>query len=621
MSDEIPPRLASGPLSPARPVMIFDGACDFCRFWVARWSRSAAGRIECRPSTDAAPDFPGIAPGEFRRAVQFVEPDGTVTSGAEAVFRAAGYSRGSFHLLSRLPILLPAARVAYRFIAKNRGVFSFFTRLFFGKEACPPTYLISRSLFFRLLGLAYALAFASLGMQVLGLMGRRGISPAADFLKAVREQIGPARYRLLPTLFWFGAGDDALVAGCVAGAVLGCAAAVGFCPVLCLSLLWILYLSFVTVGRDFLGFQWDALLLEAGFIAVFAAPWQLWPDWKSETRAQRVARWLLLWLAFRLTFESGVVKLASGDPTWHNLTALEYHYETQPLPLWTAWYANQAPAWFQKFSCFAVLAIELAAPFFIFAPRNARRAGALAMIGLQALIAATGNYAFFNLLSVALYLLLLDDAFWPRLLRDRSHRGQPQKQRWAWPLPVVAPLAAGQFLLTTFLLLDLLRIRVPGADAIRDAARTAAPFSIANRYGLFAVMTTTRPEIIVEGSRNGVIWLPYQFKYKAGNLAGRPRLIAPFQPRLDWQMWFAALGSFDQSPWFAGFAARLLEGSPDVLALLASNPFPNVPPRYVKASLYQYHFTRFGDHTRDWWKREYDSQYCPVLSLRSDAAQ
>jgi hypothetical protein len=362
-------------------------------------------------------------------------------------------------------------------------------------------------------------------------------------------------------------------------------------------------------------------LLEAGFIAVFAAPWRFWPDWKSETRAQRLARWLLLWLVFRLTFESGVVKLASGDATWRNLTALEYHYETQPLPLWTSWYANQAAPWFQKFSCFMVLAIELAAPFCIFGPRNVRRAGALAMIGLQALIAATGNYAFFNLLAAALYLLLLDDDFWPGWLRPVWRGGEPGKQRWGWPLSLTAPVAAGQFLLTALLLLDLLRVRLPGSDPVRRAARTLSPFVMANRYGLFAVMTTSRPEIIMEGSTDGIAWLPYQFKYKAGDLSERPKLVAPFQPRLDWQMWFAAMGSFDQNSWFPAFVERLLEGSPDVIHLLASNPFPAAPPRYIRATLYQYHFTRFGDPGRAWWKREYDREYCPVVSLRPEAGE
>ena len=603
MSDETSPRLASSPRVLERPVMIFDGACDFCRYWVSRWSKATGGRVDYRPSQEAAGDFSRISAAEFERAVQFVEPDGTITSGAEAILRAASYGRsfglkGVAGLVRRVPA---AAGCAYRFVSRHRRAFSFLTRVFFGRNPSRPTYLFSRCLFFRLLGLVYAAAFASLGTQILGLVGKRGISPAAEFLSAVRQQIGPERYRLLPTVFWLGASDKVLVGSCVAGTVLGCAVVAGFWPVLCLVLLWVLYLSFVTVGRDFLGFQWDALLLEAGFIAVFAAPWQLWPDWKTEKRGERLARWLLLWLLFRLTFESGVVKLASGDPTWRSLTALEYHYETQPLPLWTSWYANQAPPWFQQFSCFVVLAIELGAPFCIFGPRNVRRAGALAMIALQGLIAATGNYAFFNLLTVSLYLLLLDDDFWPQWLRNPSLR--PRSQRWGWPLWLVAPVAAVQFLLTTALLLDLFRVRLPGGEAMRRASRTFSPFLLANRYGLFAVMTTSRPEIIVEGSKDGIAWLPYRFKYKVGDVDERPKLAAPFQPRLDWQMWFAALGDFDPNSWFGSFAARLLEGSPDVLHLLAANPFPDAPPRYIRATLYQYHFTRFGDPARAWWKR------------------
>ncbi len=590
--------------------MIFDGECDFCRYWIAHSNAATGERVEYRPWQDAAEDYPRIPAEEFNRAVQFVEPDGAVTSGAEAIFRAAAYAeKGSLlRFLARKIKPEPAGKV-YRFVARHRGVFSFLTRVFFGKN--PPAYLVSRVLFFRLLGVVYALAFASLGMQARGLMGKRGIAPAADFLNLVREQIGQGRYRLFPTVFWFDASDGALVGACVAGAVLGCLAALGFCPLLCLSLCWALYLSLVTVGRDFLGFQWDALLLEAGFIALFAAPLQFWPDWKTEKRGERIARWLLLWLVFRLTFESGVVKLASGDVNWRNLTALQYHYETQPLPLWTSWYANQASASFQKFACWMVLAIELAAPFAVLGPRNIRRAGALTMIALQALIAATGNYAFFNLLTCALYLLLLDDDFWPVWLWP----GPPGvKKRWSWPVWIVAPVASGQFLVTALLLLGILRVRLP--EFVGSMVRTVAPFQIANSYGLFAVMTTTRPEILVEGSRDGVAWIPYEFKYKAGDVDARPKLAAPFQPRLDWQMWFAALGGFEQNGWFAAFAARLLEGSPDVAALLARNPFPDAPPRYIKASLYQYRFTRFEDRTKAWWKREYVRPYCPVLSLK-----
>jgi hypothetical protein len=388
-----------------------------------------------------------------------------------------------------------------------------------------------------------------------------------------------------------------------------------------LALLWLLYLSLATVGREFLEFQWDNLLLEAGFLAIFFAPLQWLPKSSTESAPSRLVLWLLRLLLFKLMFMSGCVKLVSGDPNWRNLTALTFHYQTQPLPTWTAWYANLLPLWFQKLSCAGTLGVEAGAPFLIFTPRRLRFLGAIALVGLQILILLTGNYTFFNWLALALCLLLLDDFVLQKILprkfvalfkRDDSLHAR------RWPRTFTIPLAAVVVAISLFQIALLFgppsRLWFPAA--ILDAQ--LAPLRSINSYGLFAVMTTKRQEIVVEGSYDGTKWLAYEFKHKPGAVGRRPDFVAPFQPRLDWQLWFAALGNYRQNPWFENFCLRLLQGSPEVLSLLEKNPFPDKPPRYLRAELYDYRFTDLAERraTGAWWKRELVGEYLPQISLQ-----
>jgi lipase maturation factor 1 len=318
------------------------------------------------------------------------------------------------------------------------------------------------------------------------------------------------------------------------------------------------------------------------------------------------------------------VKLLSGDPNWRNLTAFTFHYQMQPLPTWIGWYASQLPLWFQKFSCGVMFAIELGAPWLIFAPRRLRFLCCTAIVGFQVLILLTGNYTFFNFLTLALCMLLLDDFALQWIVPSRFRRKDFLKQQTAtcnyfrrWPKVVIIPLAVMVVAISLFQMASMFGARsglwIPAAFLNAQIA----PFRSVNNYGLFAVMTTTRNEIIVEGSNDGVTWLPYEFKYKPDDVSRRPGFIEPFQPRLDWQMWFAALGDYRQNPWFVNFCARLLQGSPEVLALLANNPFPSRPPRYVRAGLYEYHFTDLQEHHASgaWWKRERAGEYLPAFSL------
>lgn len=441
-----------------------------------------------------------------------------------------------------------------------------------------------------MLGGIYAIAFLSFGVQALGLAGSQGILPVADFLRAVRQGAGAAAYHEVPTLLWLNASDAAITALWILGAALGIAAAAGWRQRVVLAACLVLWLSVCAAGQEFLAFQWDYLLAEAGFLAIFAD--------ESPVRV-----WLFRWLLFRLMFFSGVVKLASHDPTWRNLTALQYHYETQPLPTPFAWFMFQLPAAFQKFSTALVFVAELVVPFTFFGPRRVRRAGAAFTVLFQLLILLTGNYTFFNWLTIALclWLVIEPDRALPRPLPHRA---------------VSAVLAGFIALMSALLCLAQFGGPLPpGGAAILHAAD---PLRLVNSYGLFAVMTTTRPEIIVEGSRDGETWLPYEFRFKPGDPARMPPLVAPYQPRLDWQMWFAALGAYQQNRWFVNFMIRLLQGDRTVLALLANNPFGDTPPKYVRARVYEYRFTRFGE--KGWWRREEKGLYFPGVSLKRQSA-
>jgi len=444
-------------------------------------------------------------------------------------------------------------------------------------------------LFLKALGAIYLIAFVSFGVQADGLIGRQGILPVGNYLSAMHEAMGARAYWYAPTVFWLNSSDTALRIAWIAGAALALVLMLGFFRRTCLAVMLILYLSISTVGQDFWSYQWDILLTEAGFLAIFL----------DESRGRT---WLFRWLLFRLMFMSGMVKLLSGDRTWRDFTALSYHYLTQPLPTPIAWYMYQLPLWFQKMSTGFVFVVELAVPFLIFAPLKIRRVGGAALVTLQTLILLTGNYTFFNLLAIALCLFLF--AEYPARVETRRHK--------------VVTVALLVFVLGTSGLQFLEMFSAPLPGPARKYLAWISPLRLVNSYGLFAVMTTVRREIIVEGSNDGTTWLDYEFRYKPGDVKRAPPWVAPYQPRLDWQMWFAALGSASDNPWFYNFAARLLQGSAPVLGLLERNPFPKGPPRYLRAEIYDYQFTNFAERRAGgaWWRRSDEGIYLPPISLR-----
>jgi hypothetical protein len=484
----------------------------------------------------------------------------------------------------------------------------------------PRTYFITRRVFMTMLGAIFAIAFASLGVQITGLIGSEGILPAQPFLDNIAETYGPERYRLLPTVGWLNASDDALTKYCIIGFICALLAMSGVLVRVMLLTCWALYLSLFHLGRDFLSFQWDILLLEIAFLAVFLAPGRLFPRMAEEDRVPMVPLWLLRWLLFRLMFASGNVKL--GDETWRELNALHVHYETQPLPSTLAWYVHQLPTGFQSFSVVSMFAIELIIPFLIFLPRTYRAIGCAIMIAFQILIILTGNYCFFNWLTIALCVLLLDDDQWRAMLPERLKQFIQLPEGLKPPGRIKRGLGLAFAVCMIVLSIVPMSRLIPGKnewlDPLRQVYRQTTPFALVNGYGLFAHMTVVRPEIEIEGSADGQIWKPYRFKWKPGPLDARPRQVAPHQPRLDWQMWFAALNPRNQPAWFDGLLLRLLQGEPNVTALFAHNPFPDDPPQYVRAVYYQYAFTdpETRQETGQWWNRSEIGLYRPPVSLR-----
>lgn len=476
------------------------------------------------------------------------------------------------------------------------------------------------------LGLVFTIAFASLALQVEGLYGSRGILPVAGFLSSVADRFGDSAWKAWPTLFWISSSDTALVAACWSGALSGALLAAGVLPALTAASCWILYFSLFQVGRVFLGFQWDTLLLEAGFLAIFLSPPVARLRDDDEREPSATVLWLLRWLVFRLIFASGMVKLLGNDEAWWSLRALEWHYWTQPLPTWTAWLAWQLPDAVHRACVAAMFAIELVVPWFVFGPRRLRLLAFIALLLLQVVIASTGNFGFFNLLTAVLCLSLVDDDFL-EAVRDAWTPRRNIRGRWPSPPPMWTPRRVAVRVLAVALALPLaaaggaaMAQRLGSGDVVpAPLARLTEELEswrVTGSYGLFAAMTRHRPEIVLEGTEDGSTWHPYAMRWKPGDVQVRPRFVAPYQPRLDWQMWFAALSDWRRSPWLVEFEKRLLEASPPVVALLGDDPFDGRRPKTVRAMLYEYEFTGWAEwsDTGAWWKRRLVGPFSPPVS-------
>lgn len=598
---------APGEPQTGKALLIYDGDCAFCQYCVDYAREATGSAVAYRSYQEVAPDFPDISEQQFRDAIWLVEADDSRSSGAGAAFRTlelGGHTSLWARLYRHLPGFAPASEWAYRRVANHRGDALRFSRWLFGPRLRPANVALTTWLFLRLLALVYLTAFTSFTWQAAGLIGSEGILPAAEFFAAVDRQYGPEKYALLPSLLWLDAGTGSILALglCACGLSLLLLADRGTRWLL--PLLYLCYLSLYHGGQQFTAYQWDILLLECGFLAMLL-PWN-----------PKLVTWLYRWLLFRFLLQSGLVKLASGDPTWRAFTALDYHFETQPLPNVFAWYAHHFPEAVLRAGVAFTFVMELVVPFLVLMPRRPRQLAAVLIALFQFAIILTGSYNFFNLLSLCLCLLLLDDQCLARWLpagflhlASRLATGG-RGARW-----LIYPLA-GLHLMVSILLLGATGHRIPLSEPARGLVYWTAPWHLANGYGLFAVMTTERHEIVFEGSPDGRHWAPYELPYKPGNPRRAPGWATPHQPRLDWQLWFAALQSPAQNRWIARVIEGLLRDSPPVLALFSHNPFPDQPPRYVRASLYRYHFTTAEERadTGNWWRREYLEEYWPVTA-------
>jgi lipase maturation factor 1 len=474
------------------------------------------------------------------------------------------------------------------------------------------TYAYSAWIFTRALCLIYFIAFTSVAVQARGLWGSRGVLPIQGYMEAISNQMDSSRYWQLPSVFWVNTSDLMITAVPILGALTALMAFAGFLQGWMLLICFALYLSLVGSGQQFMSFQWDALLLEVGFLALFAVPWAWRHGFHTAMEPHWAVRFMFYVVLFKLMFLSGVVKILSGDPSWRDFSALTYHYWTQPLPNPLSPFMHALPKFVHQFSTAMTFVAELFVPFLMFYPRTRALAFA-AFLALSLLILTTGNYTFFNWLTIAISFWLLPDSLWEKLLArlplqlevvQASTFGQPAIVTAMAGLALLSLVWCTQFLYTENML-----------NAVMPILRRAQIFHISNSYGLFANMTKSRPEIVIEGSNDGQEWREYEFKYKPGPLDRRPPFVAPHQPRLDWQMWFAALGSFQQNYWVGNVMLRLFEGSPEVLAAFSHNPFAEKPPRYLRALYYEYEFTKPGEIFTEgrWWKRRLLGNYTPAF--------
>ena len=491
-----------------------------------------------------------------------------------------------------------------------------------------------RWILLRALGLIFFSAFYSLAFQVRGLIGERGILPAGDYLHEMAVAVpGVLRFWEVPTLFWFAASDRALLVVVGAGIVASLLLVANVAPRIAVAACTLLFLACVAALQVFSSYQSDGMLLEAGFISIFFAPPGLGPGLGRLNPPTRISRFLLQWEWFRIYFESGVVKLASGDVHWRHLTAMDKYYENGPLPAWPGWYVQQMPHLYHAATALLTLVVELVLVWALFLPRRWRIACFVVVTALQAGIIATANYAFLNYLVLVLGVLLLDDdtvaAVRRRLTlgRWRGKANEPPLPNVgaAGPLPSrglrAAPsLAAAAMLGWVFVATLAPLFMATGFRELTLPARALEPFRIANEYGLFATMTEARYEIEFEGTRDGTTWRVYRFRYKPQDPRERPGIYAPYQPRFEWNLWFASLEEWQGSPWVVLAQERLLEDSPAVLALFRENPFPEGPPTAVRSVLWRYWFTDLAAKraTGAWWHREKLGSFAGTLSRGAD---
>ena len=509
----------------------------------------------------------------------------------------------------------------------------------FDGQSGPGDRFLPRWIFLRILAAIYFSAFYSLLFQIEGLNGPDGILPAQYLLRALAN-LRTLRFWYAPTLFWFSSGSHMMLAVVLVGIAASIAAFCNVWPRLSLFVCFVCFLSFVTAAQAFSSYQSDGMLLEAGFIALFFAPKGIRPGWGLASPPSRASLFLLQWEWFRIYFESGLVKLLSGDPEWRDFTAMDDYYQNGPLPTWIGYYVAHLPHWFHAASVAGTLVMELAVVWMLFLPRRARLICFCIVTPWEIGVILTANYTFLNYLVLALGFLLLDDrsVTWlvpqrfrhalppdaPRQaeLPSQSTEGVSATPRWtSWFRPFRISVAAVMLSWIAYATTaEMIKMPFPDIPLPNLPILVLEPFRIANQYGLFARMTRGRYEIEFQGSNDGQSWIPYPFRYKPQTLNQPPGIYAPYQPRFEWNLWFASLNDWRQNDFVPLTEERLLEDDKAVLGLFGANPFSNAPPRYVRAVLWQYWFTSMDEKRKsgNWWRRELVGLYAPELTRLPD---
>jgi Lipase maturation factor len=479
-----------------------------------------------------------------------------------------------------------------------------------------PTYWLTRFLILRLLGLVYAVAFAVAINQIIPLIGANGLLPVGIFLRRVSELLGSpaAGFWRLPSLFWIDHSDTMLLTLAWAGFILSCVVIAGFANALLLTVLWVIYMSFVHVGQDWYGYGWEIQLLETGFLAIFLCPLIDMRPFPRHAPPITVIG-LFRWLIFRIMLGAGMIKIR-GDEVWRNGTALYYHFETQPIPGPLSRWFHFLPRAFLKAGVWYNFLAELIAPWFIFWPRLARHIAGSVIVVLQVILLLSGNLSFLNWLTIVPALACFDDGFWSRILPGRwveqaaaaAAGAEPSKSMTvtAWAITILIALLSIQ---------PAINILSPG----QIMNTSFNPFDLVNTYGAFGSVGQERLNVIFEGTMDDVPdekanWKPYPYKGLPVYLDRRAPQVAPYQLRLDWQMWFASMSTPDEYPWTMNLVSKLLHNDPIALSLFANNPFPGKPPKFIRAVLYRYRFAAPGNPQGYWWNRDRISNWLPAVS-------
>ena len=577
-----------------KPRLVYDGDCAFCRYTVEYAESVTSDAVEYRPYQEVMAEHPDVTEAEFADSIQLFV-DGERRERADAAFHtlAIGGVRFWDRLYRHLPGFARFSDALYRWVARHRELCLTLARPLFGRKLRRAEFNVTADIVIRGIALCGLFAYLSLWWQLEGLIGSQGVLPATDYFDALEGAYGAERFWFLPTLFWLDASPLALHVVCALGTLATLTALLGRWRCIASVIAYVCYLSLLAAGQVFLSYQWDIFLIECFVIAAVMA------------RAPVFGVWLARLALFRFMFLSGFVKLASGDPTWADGSALSFHFETQPLPTALAWYAHHLPSTLLEWAVWMTFVIELALPFCIFLPRNIRLVAAAGFVFFELLIFATGNYNFFNILTVVLCLALIDDRSMKPIVRGVATTSGRQVSK------AIAACVMALGVLVTFH--AVFRLPAPMASL----TEAVSPLRLANPYGLFAVMTTRRDELVVEGSMDGTTWLRYAFPFKPGDVAAPPRWATPHQPRLDWQMWFAALTTPEGAPWIYDFVFALLEARPDALELVA-DPFGGARPKFVRIVRHRYRFSTLAEKssTGDWWVRGEATTWLPPAQLR-----